>query len=256
MVDPDAGIELLAGRIAQAEEVNNSSISMDSYLGWFFDTRECLVRIFGSEEDAIVKRFIEARSRSILTSQIRQALGIQARQLKTASDILKAEAKSGPKDARIAQEFNHGDSRKVFVVHGHNEAVKNQAARFLERIKLEPIILAEQASAGLTVIEKFEQHSEVSFAVVLLTADDRGGVKNSPPENLHLRARQNVIFELGYFVAKLGRKKVCALYEEGVEIPSDYKGVIFVSLDVGGAWRLTLAQEMRKAGLEVDMNKI
>jgi predicted nucleotide-binding protein len=65
-----------------------------------------------------------------------------------------------------------------------------------------------------------------------------------------------VIFELGYFVAKLGRKKVCALYEEGVEIPSDYKGVIFVPLDVGGAWRLTLAQEMRKAGLEVDMNKI
>ena len=69
-----------------------------------------------------------------------------------------------------------------------------------------------------------------------------------------MRPRQNVIFELGYFVAKLGRKKVCALYEEGVEIPSDYKGVIFVSLDAGGAWRLTLAQEMKGAGLEVDMN--
>jgi predicted nucleotide-binding protein len=114
----------------------------------------------------------------------------------------------------------------------------------------------EQASAGMTVIEMFEQHSEVSFAVVLLTADDKGGVKNSPPENLHLRARRNVIFELGYFVAKQGRKKVCAVYEEGVEIPSDYNGVNFVPFDVRGAWRLRLAKEMRKAGLEVDMNKI
>jgi predicted nucleotide-binding protein len=155
-----------------------------------------------------------------------------------------------------SEDSSSEDSRKVFVVHGHDEAVKNKAARFLERIKLEPIILAKQASSGLTVIEKFELHSEVSFAVVLLTADDKGGVRNSPPENLNLRARQNVIFELGYFVAKLGRKKVCALYEEGVEIPSDYKGVIFVPLDIGGAWQLTLAKEMKKAGLEVDMNNI
>ena len=68
------------------------------------------------------------------------------------------------------------------------------------------------------------------------------------------RARQNVVFELGYFIGRLGRNRVCALYAEGVEIPSDYSGVVYTKLDASGAWRLELAKELKAAGLPVDMN--
>ena len=125
-------------------------------------------------------------------------------------------------------------------------------ARFLEKLRLDPIILHEQPSMGRTVIEKFEAHADVGFAVVLLTPDDMGGLASGG--EVKPRARQNVILELGYFIGSLGRAKVCALYVEGVEIPSDIHGVLYVSYDAAGGWRLKLASEIRAAGLPVDMN--
>jgi predicted nucleotide-binding protein len=89
----------------------------------------------------------------------------------------------------------------------------------------------------------------------LLTADDVGGSKASPPDKLQSRARQNVILELGFFVGKLGRKRVCALYKGPLELPSDYLGVVYLALDDGGGWRLQLAKELREAGFNVDMNR-
>lgn len=146
-------------------------------------------------------------------------------------------------------------SNRVFVVHGHNEAARETTARLLERLGLEPVILNEQPNAGRTLIEKFETYADVSFAVVLLTADDVGAPA-SAAEELHPRARQNVIFELGFFIGKLGRRKVCALYQEGVEILSDFQGVAYVPLDAGGAWKFQLAKELKESGLEVDMNNV
>lgn len=144
-------------------------------------------------------------------------------------------------------------SSRVFVVHGHDEATREAVARFLEKLDLEAVILHEQPDQGRTIIEKFTDHADVSFAIVLLTADDIGGVKSAPQEQLKARARQNVILELGYFLGRLGRERVCALYEDGVDIPSDYRGVLFVPLQ--SEWRLSLARELKAAGLPVDMNR-
>jgi predicted nucleotide-binding protein len=141
----------------------------------------------------------------------------------------------------------------VFVVHGHNEGVRESVARFLERLQLEPVVLHEQPNKGRTIIEKFTDYADVSYAVVLLTADDRGGTSAASFAEQRPRARQNVIIELGYFLGRLGRDRVCALYEDGVEIPSDYDGVIFVPL--AGDWQLRLARELNAAGLPVDMNR-
>ena len=115
-------------------------------------------------------------------------------------------------------------------------------------------MLHEQPNRGRTIIEKFVDYASVGFAVVLLTADDLGGTKNTSIDKMSLRARQNVILELGFFLGALGRGRVCALYEHGVEIPSDYQGVVFVALDEGGAWKLAIAREMKAAGLPVDLN--
>ncbi len=144
-------------------------------------------------------------------------------------------------------------SRRVFVVHGHDETSREKVARFLEHLDFAPIILHEQPNAGRTIIEKFEDYSDVGFAVVLLTHDDLGAAKGEP-DSLQPRARQNVIFELGFFVGRLGRHNVCALRSGDVELPSDIHGVVYVQIDAAGAWRLLLATELREAGFEVDMN--
>ncbi len=154
---------------------------------------------------------------------------------------------------RIPTPSTHAVSRDIFVVHGRDEATKQSVARFLEQLELRPIILHEQADKGRTIIEKFEDHSDVGFAVVLLTPDDQGGLRGSG--DLTPRARQNVILELGYFVGKLGRERVCALKVDGVEEPSDFQGVLYVPFDGTSTWRLTLAGELKAAGIDVDMNR-
>lgn len=144
-------------------------------------------------------------------------------------------------------------TKRVFIVHGHDNGTKEEVARFLGKIGLEPIILHEQSDRGRTIIEKLEGHDDVSFAVALLTPDDSGTAKREP-DAVRDRARQNVIFEFGYFVAKLGRKNACALVKDGVEIPSDYSGVLYIPMDSGGAWRFLLIRELRAAGFDVDAN--
>jgi len=144
-------------------------------------------------------------------------------------------------------------SRKIFVVHGHDEGARETVARFIERIGFEAIILHEQANRGRTVIEKVEAHGDVGFAVVLLTPDDVGGVS---PEALHPRARQNVLLELGYFIGLLSRARVCALRKGEVEIPSDFAGVVYQPLDDHGAWKTALARELQDAGYDIDWNKV
>lgn len=143
----------------------------------------------------------------------------------------------------------------VFIVHGHDEAVKDTVARFIQQLGLSPTILHEKPSEGKTIIEKLEKYSNnARFAVVLLTPDDTGGPRDGSRAQKY-RARQNVIFELGYFFGKIGRNNVCALYKEGVELPSDYHGVIYVPMDAAGGWKLTLAREIKQAGIDVDLAK-
>lgn len=149
--------------------------------------------------------------------------------------------------------LNQELSRKVFIVHGHDEGARETVARFLERVGLEAIILHEQANQGRTIIEKVEAHSDVGFAVVLLTPDDMGCAKGG---NLEPRARQNVLLELGYFIGLLGRDKVCALKRGALEIPSDFTGVVWETMDNNSGWKQTLARELEAAGHSIDWNKV
>jgi predicted nucleotide-binding protein len=144
-------------------------------------------------------------------------------------------------------------SRKIFIVHGHDDGARETVARFLERIDLEAVILHEQANQGRTIIEKVVANGDVGFAVVLLTPDDEGCVKGGTPEP---RARQNVLLELGYFIGRLGREKVCALKRGALEIPSDFAGVVWETMDSNGGWKQALARELEAAGHSIDWNKV
>lgn len=147
------------------------------------------------------------------------------------------------------------DSSQVFIVHGHNEEVKIKVARFVEKMGFEPIILHEQASSGNTIIEKIEEYSNVGFGIILYTACDIGG-KQTDSLKLKPRARQNVVFEHGYLIGKIGRRNVCALVKDDIEKPNDISGVVYVSMDDAGAWQIQIAKELKRSGYNVDMNKI
>lgn len=144
-------------------------------------------------------------------------------------------------------------NKKVFIVHGHDNEMKSEVARLVEKLDLEAIILHEQANQGKTIIEKFEKHSDVSYAIVLLSPDDVGKAKVNQGQ-LNQRARQNVVFELGFFMGKLGRDKVCAIMKDSVEKPSDVDGVVYIPYS--GSWRYDVAKEIKEAGITIDMNKL
>lgn len=145
-------------------------------------------------------------------------------------------------------------SNRVFVVHGHDDAALQGLARFLEKLGLEAIILKEQPDQGRTIIEKFEDTADdIGFAVVLLTPDDIGASVKA--ETSDARARQNVVFELGYFAAKLGRGRVCLLRKGHVEIPSDLYGVIYTDMDPADGWKAKLVGELKAAKLDFDANR-
>jgi predicted nucleotide-binding protein len=149
-------------------------------------------------------------------------------------------------------------TKKVFIVHGHDEEMKQATARVLADLKLTPIILHEQPNQGRTIIEKFEKPADVGFAVVLLSPDDVAYSKEADPRTAKPRARQNVVLELGYFTAKLGRDRVFPLYRKGsdLQLPSDIAGVIYNVYETGGDWRFRLVQELKMCGYDVDAHVV
>jgi predicted nucleotide-binding protein len=146
---------------------------------------------------------------------------------------------------------------RVFVVHGHDSEMKQAVARTLERLGLEAVILHEKPNRGQTIIEKIERYSDVDFAVVLLSPDDTGYSNADGPAAAKLRARQNVILELGYFAGKLGRENVVALHRGSIELPSDYDGVLYTPYDGdSGTWRSELVAELRDSGYSVSADNL
>ena len=259
-------------RIQKALDVipalNQKPYDSHDFKKWRRDTRLALENIFAAKSDR-VKEFTQITfSPSGLFSGRSSEGYIRASQqsyrhgLKSTSALLESiidEIKEYWTDednepTPITQDGQDPTTNKVFVVHGRDEGTRNTVVGFLKKIGLQPIVLAEQPNRGFTTIEKFERHAQVSFAVVLLTPDDTGSLQGEA-HRPKPRARQNVIFELGFFFGKLGRKRVCALTKDEVEIPSDYAGVVYIPFDDHEGWKLPLIRELRAAGFNVDANQ-
>ena len=150
-----------------------------------------------------------------------------------------------------AHHTNGGDfnTSQVFIVHGHDELAKLDVSQFISSLGLQPIILHMQASSGMTIIEKIEHYSNVGFGIVLYTPCDIGSKAGELTGNY--RARQNVVFEHGYLIGKLGRPRVAAVVKGALETPNDISGVVYVGMDEGGSWKEQLKMEMRNANYNV-----
>ncbi|MBR7121909.1 MAG: nucleotide-binding protein [Oscillospiraceae bacterium] len=165
--------------------------------------------------------------------------------------LLSKEYNDAPKGTTINNSKGNAEFSRVFIVHGHNGEIKEAVARLIEKQGIQAIILHEQANQGATIIEKFEKNSNVGGAVCLFTADDLGHAKSDPKE-MH-RARQNVVFETGYFIGKLGREKVVLVADKGVEIPSDLQGVVYTET---ASWQYSVLKELKAIGYDIDYNKL
>jgi len=186
-------------------------------------------------------------------ASIRERLGLWA-------DDLPALAKAGgsgpaPATTPVQTQDTTVSERKVgdrvFLVHGRDEATKQEVARFLEHLEIDPLILNEQPNSGRTLVEKLEFYSgQVGFAILVLSPDDEGRLVGA--STLETRPRQNVVFEAGYFIGLLGRGRVCVLLAGEMTSPSDIDGVAYLAMS--GNWKLDLANELRAAGYSVDLN--
>lgn len=241
-------IQLERGHAAPNQSINEN----DEARRWYEFTSELLRQISSTDElrDHFTGKGSFSFNPDITTGSYLKKL----RSIHERLELLPApEANGVGASNRTARKAAKPSSRRIFVVHGHDDGLKETVARFLAKLGLEPVILHEQPNRGQTVIEKFEEHSDVAFAVVLFTPDDVGYPAGKTEESKP-RARQNVVLELGFFMAALGRERVCVLYKSGVEVPSDYSGVLYEELDDKGAWRFRLAVEIQAAGVEVDLN--
>ena len=207
---------------------------------------------------------VSSRSRPLLTklSWYRSSMNSSINSLESIRDRLELYDELSETPQHISDNVESSDSPpptfgdEVFIVHGHDDEAKETVARFVENLGIEATILHEQANRGQTIPEKFEEHaSEAGFAIILLTPDDVGASKDER-DNLKPRARQNVVLELGYFWGKLGRERVCVLYKEEVELPSDMQGILYVPMDNFDGWKHKLAREMKQAGLPIDPEKL
>ncbi|MGJ0338251.1 TIR domain-containing protein [Aliarcobacter cryaerophilus] len=152
------------------------------------------------------------------------------------------------------QIYSANNSNKVFIVHGHDELIITQVLELLRKLGLEPIILKDEANNGDTIIEKIERlSSEVGFGIVLYTACDIGG---KDIDSLKPRARQNVVLEHGYLMARIGRKNTMALIKDKVEIPSDISGLLYTPIDEHKNWQYKLVDELKASGYDVSKDSI
>jgi predicted nucleotide-binding protein len=184
-------------------------------------------------------------------NNIQSHLNGEIRYLETLIARLKYFPESSPPPEPAAPAPAAFDLTRVFLVHGRDDGTKETVARFLEGLGLKVDILHEHANKGRSLITKFREVSEgCSFAVVLMTPDDKGGIKDS--EILKPRARQNVVFEMAYFIGKLGFERVAALVKGEIERPSDLDGVVYIDMEKGD-WKLDLMKELKAAGYSVNL---
>jgi predicted nucleotide-binding protein len=231
-------------------------------------TEESIQRLLQSEWSAVDRRSIDHGVQFTLpegtkvnffksTAKV-QIQGKDSDEKKRAEHLLNAGPPAAPQLANGKQQnLNLPGPEKIFIVYGHDTVAREQLELLLRRLKLEPVILANLVTEGQTIIEMLENHRQsVKYACVLLTPDDEGNRCNHPNEK-KLRARQNVVLELGMFLASLGRKRVAILHKGQVELPSDIHGLVYIPFDKHvSEVKQRLAAELQEVGFHINIKDL
>lgn len=247
-------LELIQRQIDEAKKG-----SPDNFGEWRNRTEVVLRAVFG-EDSVTLKKFSSVKytpgmyfsgmdTSGYQPAGVRQVIAI-LESAKLEIEIAEESRDPGPPDA----EDGGVASTRVFIVHGQDNARKYELEAYLQKLLADaPVILHQEPNGGRVLIEKFEESAaSVGFAVVLLTADDLGRSAALETGDERPRGRQNVVFELGFFIGLIGRARVAVLFDHGVELPSDISGLVYIPLDDAGAWKGKLASELDHAMIPVD----
>lgn len=219
---------------------------------WKSIAKKVLIQIFGEgsfEYTEFIKNFEDVpvslnTPKEYFINECKKSLEITRAIFQTYLDDLSEEH---PYSSQPSSNFS-----RVFIVHGHDGELRESVARLVEKQGIEAVILSEQVNQGKTIIEKFERYSDVAGAICLFTGDDI--VKEDKNENGNSkRPRQNVVFETGFFIGKIGRGSVIIIANRDIEMPSDLSGVVYTD---SNNWKYTLLKELKAIGYEVDANKL
>lgn len=256
LIEKAAALELVHRRMNEGEQLLGNLTKNSDAEGWARKLEHSLSQVFGEGSEWARKFYhvsgpVGAMAPEANARRANEALERTLRRLVSLIQIIdEADDFVASKEDFCTRPLV---TNKIFLVHGRDEAAKNSVARFLEKGGIEVVILHERPNRGRTLISKFQEESyDAGFAVVLVTPDDTGGAIG---EGQNPRARQNVVFELGFFIGRLGSDRVCALMGPGVERPSDFDGVVYVPFDEAGGWRTELVREIAAAKIPFDFAK-
>ncbi len=258
LVEQEEAIECIDASILALNECSENPYELSK---WYDDT----VEMFDANFASGATNYFETNSGFLFSYSMGGPRELYSHNVKRADGILKRMLGVLMKNAPLAASVPDETSKQVleyetevFVVHGHDEAVLTSVVRTIEKLGLNPVVLREQPNKGATIIEKFENNSNVGFAIVVMTGDDFGGkaLGDISKTKFEKRARQNVVLEMGYFVGLLGRSRVCVLKSNEIEEPSDIFGVVYTLIDEAGAWKFELVRELKAAGYSVSADAI
>lgn len=259
LLDPEKAIELLNEQIAKIDELQKLRHDDSQVYQWNNFTEELVAQAFGRTHNNYKSFRIAGFPQTLVPRRVsdEEKQGNFIAELEKKNNLLQgfvqqlqAFSIAGAKKEQttIPQHI----SKKVFIVHGHDFKAKDELTSILSTLRFEPIILDRQPNEGKTLIEKLEKHSDVGYAFIILTPDDIGRKKDDETESP--RARQNVVFEYGLFVGKLGRNRICCLRKGDIELPSDLQGVAYIQFNSSvNEIQLAIVRELRAAGYEVEI---
>ncbi len=233
---------------------SNDSYYSESFTIWMDKCERFLIKKYGAESSEYAS-FYNIKFRTSLLDKKQEIYACQ-RGLKIAKGLFESlleEMNDDNTESTNVSTDSKSISNQVFIVHGHDEAFKLKIKDLLTKIGIEGIILHEQANVGRTIIEKIEYFGKnVGAAIILYTPDDMGKANEEP--DYKSRARQNVIFESGFFMGYLGRNKVAhVVSDSSMEIPGDLRGVVYVDKS---NWQFDLIKELKAMGFEIDANRL
>jgi predicted nucleotide-binding protein len=241
--------------VRNSSKISKKYISSSSpdFKAWKTRTDRLLIRRFGKDSYEFKSFSRISYSLSFFTSGTPDSAFVEACAdgLRSAKAVLETYLDEFSDKGETGSTANVGDYSKVFIVHGHNGELRERVARIIERQGLTAVVLNEQSNQGKTIIEKLEVEGSAAGAVCLFTADDEG--RAQAEQSAKPRARQNVVFEAGYFIGRLGRENVAILVDKDIEIPSDLQGVVYTGTD---NWEFSLLKELKSMGYSIDLNKL
>lgn len=258
---PERSIELIKRQIDQIDGLLQLNHDDPEVRKWDNVTEQILVNAFGKPHDNLLDFSSVRHGGSVMiigddyNSQAEYLNNIQncRKLLEGFIEQLEMFAQSSSQQVTTQKVRSAELSKRIFIVHGHDDQAKSELTLVISRLGLEPIILHEQANEGMTIIEKLEKHSDVGYAFIILTPDDVGS-KSDQRDSLKQRARQNVVFEFGLFVGRLGRNRVCALYKGDIELPSDLHGLLYLPFQTSiNEIQIDIVKELKAAGYDVNI---